>query len=346
MPNFMKKAASGRTEDLCIDVDNGDEAVSVIIPTYNRAEQVGEAVQSVLNQTWPHCEVIVVDDGSTDGTLDVLEAFGDRIRYVKTENRGVAAARNRGIRESKGSWVAFLDSDDLWHPAKIERQVLALREHDAVVCFCMSVDEDGLALDDLPLMNSGNESGGARYYPRRDCSIFLYQRHPFIQSMLVRRSCLRGDSPFDESLRVAEDTRLIHRLVLAHGFIALNQQLVRVQRMRATPGLSDDMDAGVAYGRYDCYLRVQVQAYRRLLKIDPVTARFVRRNMGYFSSRLAEIACAIGCREAAFSHARSGLGLWSGPKCLARNLMVLMAYTASQKWFSKKWRVMIEAHVV
>ena len=320
--------------------------VSVIIPTYNRAEQVGQAVQSVLNQTWRHCEAIVVDDGSSDGTRDALEVFGERIRYVKTENHGVAAARNRGIRESRGSWIAFLDSDDLWHPAKIERQMLALREHDAAVCFCMSVDEDGMALDDLPLMNSGKESGETKYYKRCDCSMFIYQRHPFIQSMLVRRSCLRGDSPFDESLRVAEDTRLIHHLVLAHGFVALNQNLVRVQRMRATPGLSDDMDAGVAYGRYDCYLRVQVQAYRRLLKIDPVTARFVRRNMGYFSSRLAEIACAIGCREAAFSHARAGLGLWSGPRCLARNLMVLMAYTASQKWFSKKWRVMTEAHVV
>jgi glycosyltransferase involved in cell wall biosynthesis len=323
-----------------------DNLVSVIIPTYNRAEQVGEAVQSVLNQTWRHCEVIVVDDGSTDGTHDALEAFDDRIRYVKTENHGVAAARNRGIRESRGSWIAFLDSDDLWHPAKIERQMLALREHDAAVCFCMSVDEDGLALDDLPLMNSGNQSCGTKYYSRRDCSIFLYQRHPFIQSILVRRSCLRGSTPFDESLRVAEDTRLIHRLVLANGFVALNQQLVRVQRMRATPGLSDDMDAGAAYSRYDCYLRVQVQAYRRLLKIDPIAARVVRRNMGYFSSRLGEIACAIGCREAAFSHARSGLGLWSGPKSLARNLMVLMAYPASQKWFSKKWRVTPEAHVV
>lgn len=323
-----------------------DDLVSVIIPTYNREEQVVEAVQSVLNQTWRHCEVIVIDDGSDDGTRHALDAFGERIRYVKTENHGVAAARNRGIRESSGSWIAFLDSDDLWHPAKIERQMLALREHDAAVCFCMSVDEDGLALDDLPLMNSGNQSGGTKYYPRRDCSIFLYHRHPFIQSMLVRRSCLRGATPFDESLRVAEDTQLIHRLVLANGFVALNQQLVRVQRMRSTPGLSDDMDAGVSYGRYDCYLRVQVQAYRRLLKIDPIAARFVRRNMGYFSSRLGEIACAIGCREAAFSHARSGLGLWSGPKSLARNLMVLMAYPFSQKWFSKKWRVMPDAHVV
>ena len=110
----MKKTASGRAGDLCIDDANGDELVSVIIPTYNRAEQVCEAVQSVLNQTWSHCEVVVVDDGSDDGTRDALLAFGDRIRYVKTNNRGVAAARNRGICESRGSLVAFLDSDILY----------------------------------------------------------------------------------------------------------------------------------------------------------------------------------------------------------------------------------------
>ena len=320
--------------------------VSVVIPSYNRADQVGDAVRSALNQTWTHCEVIVVDDGSTDGTDEVLGKFEERIRCVKTSNKGVAAARNRGISESIGAWVAFLDSDDLWHTEKIERQMRALANHGAVVCFCMSVDEDGLALDDLPLMNSGHASGDSKHYPRGDFSMFLYHRHPFVQSMLVNRSCLRGRMPFDESLQVAEDTRLIHQLVMTHGFVALNQQLVRVQRERAGHGLSDDMDVGAAYRRYDCYLRVQAQAYRRLMKRHPVSARFVRRNMGYFSSRLGEIACAIGCRDAAFSHARSALGMWSGPKCFMRNLLVLMAYPASKKWFSKKWRVLPQVDVV
>lgn len=323
-----------------------DQLVSIVIPTYNRANYVSNAVRSALNQTWPHCEVIVVDDGSTDGTEEALQEFGDRVRYFKTANCGVAAARNRGIGESCGEWIAFLDSDDLWRPEKIERQMSALAEHEALVCFCMSVDEDGVSLDDLPLMNSGNDSSSSRYYPRRDFSIFLYNRHPFIQSMLVRRSCLRGRKSFDESLRVAEDTRLIHQLVLAHGFVALNQPLVRVQRQRAGFGLSDDVEVGLAYRRYDCYLRVQAQAYRRLSKRHPASARLVRRNMGYFSSRLGEIACAIGCRDAAFSHARAGLGMWCGLKCFTRNILVLMAYPISKKWFSKKWRVMPDGHVV
>lgn len=329
-----------------MDYAKSDQLVSVVIPTYNRANQIREAVRSVLNQTWPHCELIVVDDGSTDGTEEVLQEFGERVRYFKTVNRGVASARNRGIRESSGQWVSFLDSDDRWHPEKIERQMLALAEHEATVCFCMSTDEDGLSLDDLPLMNSGNDSNGSKYYPRRDFTMFLYNRHPFIQSLLVSRACLRGSSPFDESLQVAEDTRLIHQLVLAYGFVALNHQLVRVQRGRAGFGLSDDMDVGAAYRRYDCYLRVQAQAYRRLSKRHRPAARLVRRNMGYFSSRLGEIACAIGCRDAAFSHARAGLGMWCGLKCFTRNMLVLTAYPISKIWFSKKWRVMPEAYVV
>ena len=322
-----------------MESEKSSPLVSVVIPTYNRAGQVGDAVQCALDQTWKHCEVIVVDDGSSDNTDDMLSEFGGRIRHVKTSNRGVAAARNRGISESLGAWVAFLDSDDLWHPEKIEKQMHAIAEHDAVLCFCMSADEDGVALDDLPLMNSGRAKSDTSYFPRGDFSLFQYHRHPFVQSMLVHRSCLRVRTPFDESLQVAEDTRLIHRLVMAHGFVALNQSLVRVRRARAECGLSDNMDVGMAYRRYDCYLRVQAHAYRRLIKRHLISARFVRRNMGYFSSRLGEIACAIGCRDAAISHARSAFGMWSGPKCFMRNLLVLMAYPVSKIWFSKKWHV-------
>lgn len=316
---------------------SGGRLVSVVIPTYNRSRQVMEAVHSVLDQTWSDCEVIVVDDGSDDETAQVLDVFGDRIRYIKTENRGVAAARNRGVREARGEWLAFLDSDDLWNPTKIERQMEALQAVGADVCFCMSVDDDGLALDDLPLMNSGFNDSCVSHYPSGDCSIFLYHRHPFVQSMLIRRSCLRGKKPFDESLHVAEDTKLIHQVALSYGFVALNQPLVRIQRRRGSPGLSDAMDAESALRRYDCYLRVQLHAYRKLLKIDAVAACFIRRNMAYFSSRLAEIACALDCRDAAKSYARSGLGMWGGFKCLLRNLMVILAYPISHFWFSRKW---------
>src|SRR5208283_3848938 len=94
--------------------------ISVVIPTYDRAVKVQRAIESVLAQTLPGLEVIVVDDGSTDGTGGVLaEKFGDQIRYFAQTNQGVSVARNKGIEEARGQWIAFLDSDDFWEKDKL-----------------------------------------------------------------------------------------------------------------------------------------------------------------------------------------------------------------------------------
>ena len=111
--------------------------VSAIIPTYNRAHLVTEAIDSVLAQTYPHIEVIVVDDGSTDDTMARLAPYGSRIRVIRQENAGPAAARNKGIAASSGGLVAFLDSDDLWLPAKIERQVRLLQKAGTSIPCCL-----------------------------------------------------------------------------------------------------------------------------------------------------------------------------------------------------------------
>ena len=104
--------------------------VGVVVPTYNRADVLPRALQSALRQTYEALEVIVVDDGSTDDTEAVVAALDDpRVRYVlQPRNAGVSAARNRGIREARGEFIAFLDSDDEWFPDKIERQVARFRE--------------------------------------------------------------------------------------------------------------------------------------------------------------------------------------------------------------------------
>ncbi|HWL55005.1 MAG TPA: glycosyltransferase [Chthoniobacteraceae bacterium] len=103
-----------------------EAAVSIIIPCYNAARYVGETIESALAQTHPACEVIVIDDGSTDESLSVIQRYGGRVRWESGPNRGVCAARNRGLELATGEWIQFLDADDLISPRKIELQLAAL----------------------------------------------------------------------------------------------------------------------------------------------------------------------------------------------------------------------------
>ena len=110
--------------------------VSVVIPAYNAASFIDASVGSVLAQSFRDLEIVVVDDGSTDATADRVRAFGQRVRLVRQTNRGVSAARNAGVSLAQGRYVAFLDADDAWQPAKIDRQIEALRRHgDCGACY-------------------------------------------------------------------------------------------------------------------------------------------------------------------------------------------------------------------
>lgn len=117
--------------------------ISVIIPTYNRDQLIRNAVQSVINQTYTNWELIIVDDGSTDKTREVVSEYIEkdpRIRYFYKENGGQGSARNLGIRESKGDYIAFLDSDDEWEKTKLEKQIKIL-ENNSNVDFCYTADK-------------------------------------------------------------------------------------------------------------------------------------------------------------------------------------------------------------
>ncbi len=112
------------------------QLVSIVIPCLNARRYVGEAIGSALAQTYPHTETIVVDDGSTDGSLDVIRSFGDRIRWESGPNRGAAMARNRGIAMARGEFVQFLDADDLLDPDKVQLQLSEVLNSSADVVFC------------------------------------------------------------------------------------------------------------------------------------------------------------------------------------------------------------------
>lgn len=110
-----------------------DDLVSIIMPSYNTAKYIAESIKSVLAQTYTTWELLIVDDCSTDNTDEVVQLFllDERIRYFKNQkNSGAAISRNKALREAKGKWIAFLDSDDVWLPKKLEKQILFMKEHD------------------------------------------------------------------------------------------------------------------------------------------------------------------------------------------------------------------------
>jgi GalNAc5-diNAcBac-PP-undecaprenol beta-1,3-glucosyltransferase len=164
--------------------------VSVVIATYNRAGMVGTAIRSVLEQTRPDLELIVVDDCSPDDTRQIVAAIDDpRIRYLRhPHNRGLPAGRNTGIRRARGEFVAFLDDDDTWRPTKLERQLEAAQSADAVLCAAVI------------------EGGGVKTFDRTQVTAARLRRGNLFDpsSLLVRRSLI-ADVGFDESLRFGED---------------------------------------------------------------------------------------------------------------------------------------------
>src|ERR1051326_446413 len=143
--------------------------VSIIIPAYNQAQFLAAAIESALQQTHRDVEVVVIDDGSTDDTRQVAERFANRIIYVYQENTGLPGARNRGIRESSGEYLCFLDSDDSYHSEKAQRQAELLDENPEigfVYCDIITTDEAGQTFP-AHRHDSPERAGGRRRFRRR-----------------------------------------------------------------------------------------------------------------------------------------------------------------------------------
>ena len=207
------------------------ELVSVIIPVHNYAGFIRRAVDSALAQTYRPVECVVVDDGSTDETPQVLAGYGERIRVIRTAQQGPATARNAGIRSSRGELIAFLDADDCWLPEKLARQVEALeREPSLGAVGCAVV-----------FVNAAGEKTGGHAFPsppvptnleRQLCDLAC--RRLWVggscSGALVRRRVLDDVGLFDESLKAAEDWDLWMRLVAKYPYRNLPDALVRITR--------------------------------------------------------------------------------------------------------------------
>jgi glycosyltransferase involved in cell wall biosynthesis len=185
-----------------------EPVVSVIIPTFNREKFLGKAIQSVLAQSFPDFEIIIVDDGSTDETAEVVKSFpADRLQYVYQPNRGRSNARNHALRLARGRYIAFLDSDDLYLPGKLELQVNYLDCHPDVGMVYTSaycIDESG---NQLEYQYKAKTSG--RIY--RDVAFFVPVTIT-LPTVMVRRDVFDKVGNFDESMERFEDTDMWRRI--------------------------------------------------------------------------------------------------------------------------------------
>ena len=220
--------------------------VSVVLPTYERADSVGEAMESVLAQTRADLELLVVDGGSDDRTPEVVRGFDDpRVRYLRRDERGgVSAARNRGVAAAAGDLVAFADDDDRWHPEKLERQVAALRDASGSASGATDGGTDADA--DPAVVYCGMEKAGGQPLTREGQSGDVYDAvrrmdvPTYTSTLLVRRDAVEAAGGFDERLPCFEDWELCLRLARDHRFVAVDDVLV--EKGGEGDGISADGD--------------------------------------------------------------------------------------------------------
>jgi len=227
--------------------------VSAVIPTFDNAGMVVEAVQSVLDQTWPRVEIVVVDDGSTDDTLVRLGAFGDRIRIVRQEHQGPAVARNAGIRASAGEYVGFLDSDDLWMPKKVEKSMDALR----------ATPKAGVAYTAVRIRET--DTGRTYLLPQYTTSgwmardLFLECKGVNTSTLVVKRECLDAVDGFDEEFFRAQDWDLMVRLAEKFPYVHVPEALTE-RRLH---------ERSLSVTHRDLYATYNLLVIRKALARDP-----------------------------------------------------------------------------
>jgi len=209
--------------------------VSVVIPTYNRAGTVIDAVRSVLAQHFEDFELIVVDDGSTDDTEARVAAIADdRLRYIAGQHAGVSAARNLGVRRATGSVIAFLDSDDVWRPDKLAREVDVLTKHPEVDAVFSDLEKrhgdqvvpSFMRQTEVFSRHVPRTPGGVVTLEPRELRLCLLEEVPIKPSALtLRRAAFERVGGFDEAWSSSEDWELLLRLARAHRFAYIDEPL-------------------------------------------------------------------------------------------------------------------------
>ncbi len=264
--------------------------VSVIVPTYNRRAFVVEAVRSILEQSVADLEAIVVDDGSTDGTEEAVSALCDpRVRYVFAGHAGIAATRNRGLGEARGRVFAFLDSDDLWVPDKLERQLPLLEAGNGFVYGRYRSVQNGETLRSKPV---GGPSGRI---------LLPLMKRIFVQmsTAVVGREAAEAVGPFDESLQYADEYDWFLRLAASFpaGFVDEDLVMYRIH------GENESRDRGRR-------VRENLEVYRRWFSRAGLSRRVRRvaaRRVARYAIQLGRLRLEGGEPEGAATSFREAL---------------------------------------
>ncbi|MEW6582696.1 MAG: glycosyltransferase family 2 protein [Actinomycetota bacterium] len=278
--------------------------ISAVIPTYNRAALVVRAVRSVLAQTRPPDEVIVVDDGSTDDTAARLAGLGDdRVRVVSQTNAGAAAARNRGVAEATGDWVAFLDSDDLWVPGHLEALDGAIRATAGVADLYFG--DTGMAA------GAGGEPSSfwreAGFAPRAPVELVadaapwvtLPLQPTMLQASAVSRRAFLDAGGFWTDLPMREDTHLFLVLGIGHPACAVHGAGAEWTDDGAGGGRLTEIHAPDTVSYWHSTVLMYRDVRRRAAGAPRATRDLIRRRLSVGHWRLARLHLAAGRRRAA-----------------------------------------------
>lgn len=254
--------------------------ISVIIPTYNRAYCIENAVRSVLCQNYENMEILVLDDGSVDNTDEVIAGIGDkRIRYQKNNrNCGAAATRNIGIRQAKGEYIAFQDSDDIWLDGKLQKQIEQIENSKyGMVYSCFERKFPDGRVEKVPREGIQPEAKQGNIYP-----YLLAESYISTQTMLVRKEILQQISGFDEAMKSYEDYDLAIRIAKCCQIGFLNEVLVHLNT------LPDSIDMDMMKGLISsCYLLRKYEADLQLYGIYEGKRKVIM-----------DFAETVGCKQA------------------------------------------------
>jgi len=272
--------------------------ITAVIPAYNAAEYIARAIKSVLAQTRPADEIIVVDDGSTDNTLDVVRSFGEKVILIQQENGGASAARNTGINAATGNWIAFLDADDEWLPNMLELQTNILRQHPDIawtggnykICFCKR--KYGLIKNEPERIQALLKN---KLYFDDFFDAFIHKTYGCMDCMVIRKDVFQKVGLYSTTLPRANDIDMWFRIAYRYPKIGFVDQPLAIYHFETGDSLA-------SYHMDYAYLRRFLQRHLDMAKeadrLEPFTlcAKMMLRawiRSAFFDDRIFDVRKAM-----------------------------------------------------